>query len=89
MDIAVRCRGRGRVQGVFFRVSTRRLALSLGLRGHALNLGDGSVEIVACGDDRAVGVLKQWLQDGPDMARVDELVCEPVAADCPAGFRVG
>ena len=89
MEIAVLCRVRGRVQGVVFRDSTRRLALSLGLRGHALNLGDGSVEIVACGDDRAVGVLKDWLQDGPEMARVDELQCEPVAADCPPGFRVG
>lgn len=77
------------MQGVFFRDSTRRLALSLGLRGHARNLADGSVEVLACGDVKAVGVLKRWLQDGPDLARVDELTCESAGADCPAGFHTG
>ena len=39
----------GKVQGVFFRASTRKQALRLGLRGYAKNLADGSVEVLAVG----------------------------------------
>ena len=39
----------GRVQGVFFRASTRDVATGLGLTGHAINLPDGRVEVLACG----------------------------------------
>jgi acylphosphatase len=38
---------KGRVQGVFFRASTRRVAESLGITGHAINLPDGDVEVIA------------------------------------------
>jgi acylphosphatase len=45
----------GRVQGVFFRVSTRDVAVPLNITGHAINLPDGSVEVLACGDAAALG----------------------------------
>ena len=60
----------GKVQGVFFRASTREQALRLGLRGHARNLRDGRVEVVAAGDAAAIEKLAQWLQHGPPMAEV-------------------
>lgn len=60
----------GRVQGVFFRDSTRQVARKLGLRGYANNLPDGSVEVVACGGRQAVDSLGQWLQSGPPRASV-------------------
>ena len=60
----------GRVQGVFFRESTRREAMNLGLTGYAINLPDGSVEIVASGDRGAVDALESWLHVGPRMASV-------------------
>ena len=60
----------GKVQGVFFRASTREQALRLGLRGHARNLRDGRVEVVAAGDAAAIETLAQWLQHGPPMAEV-------------------
>jgi acylphosphatase len=85
----VRCRIRGRVQGVFFRDSTRRLAVSLGLRGHALNMPDGSVEVVACGGQEAVAVLRGWLAEGPPRAHVDVVECLPLENAVPNGFRVG
>jgi acylphosphatase len=85
----MRCRVRGRVQGVFFRDSTRRLAVSLGLRGHAVNMPDGSVEVVACGGQQAVEVLRQWLREGPPRARVDAVECQALVGEVPAGFRVG
>ena len=60
----------GRVQGVFFRVSTRDVALRLSLTGYAKNLPDGCVEVVACGQPDAVDKLAAWLHEGPQMASV-------------------
>ena len=61
----------GRVQGVFFRASTRERALALGLHGHAVNLPDGRVEVHAAGDAEALEKLAVWLQHGPPMAKVE------------------
>lgn len=62
---------RGKVQGVWFRASTRDEALMLGLRGYASNLSNGDVEVLAVGDADAIDRLAAWLQQGPPMARVD------------------
>jgi acylphosphatase len=61
----------GRVQGVFFRASTRIEALRLGVSGHAKNLDDGRVEVVASGNAEALDSLERWLRVGPPSARVD------------------
>ena len=55
----------GRVQGVFFRCSTRRQAEALGLTGSAFNEPDGSVSVLACGSQIALDELEAWLQKGP------------------------
>lgn len=79
----------GRVQGVAFRACTRAQAEALGLRGYARNLPDGSVEVLACGDEQALDALLRWLQHGPPAARVDSVRSEDAPAeDCPPGFRV-
>ena len=80
---------KGRVQGVFFRASTRRVAESLGVSGYAINLPNGDVEVLACGSDDAVDRLGDWLQHGPDMARVDNVSVETVEIDVPEGFQTG
>ena len=87
---AVRFRVYGRVQGVFFRASTAREAVGLGLSGHALNLPDGSVEVLACGAPGDIERLRQWLDDGPPMARVERVASEPAdPTEAPAGFVTG
>jgi acylphosphatase len=63
----------GKVQGVFFRHSTRIEARRLGLRGIARNLPDGSVEVLAQGPAAAVDELLNWTRRGPPDARVDEV----------------
>ena len=63
----------GRVQGVFFRASTRDAARALGLAGYARNLDDGRVEVVAQGSEDAIEALRAWLHDGPPQARVDQV----------------
>jgi acylphosphatase len=64
---------RGKVQGVWFRASTRDEAVALGLRGHASNLSNGDVEVLAAGEGEAIEQLAAWLQHGPPMARVDDV----------------
>ncbi len=78
---------RGKVQGVFFRASTRDLAQRLGLTGHAINLPDGSVEVLVCGDADAIQSMRNWLQRGPRMARVDSLHEQSVDGAVPDSFR--
>lgn len=63
----------GRVQGVFFRASTRDEALRLGIGGWVRNQNDGSVEIVAEGDREQLEEFIDWCRTGPPDARVDEL----------------
>ncbi len=63
----------GKVQGVWFRESTRQQAMRLGLMGHAKNLPDGSVEVLAMGSDSALAELAAWLHRGPPLARVEQV----------------
>ncbi len=82
----------GKVQGVYFRHSTRIEAERLGVRGIARNLADGSVEVIALGDAAAVLSLYEWLKLGPVQARVDAVQdSEPAAEDLaclPQRFEV-
>lgn len=79
----------GRVQGVSFRASTRRQAEPLGLSGHAVNLPDGRVEVVAAGAAPALDELEGWLAKGPSAARVDGLERAEAPADVRPGFSTG
>ena len=60
----------GRVQGVFFRDSTRMQANTLGLKGGVRNLRDGRVEVIVCGPEDLVQTLIKWLKIGPKHAKV-------------------
>jgi acylphosphatase len=83
---------RGKVQGVWFRASTRDEASRLGLTGHARNLADGSVEVLAMGDADAIDALARWLHIGPPLARVEVVSRSDLATDSWAtcdGFAIG
>ncbi len=66
----------GRVQGVFFRDHTRRWASSLNLTGWVRNLIDGRVEALAEGDKENIEGLVARLQEGPPLARVENVEVE-------------
>lgn len=55
--------------------------MRLGLRGHAINLVDGRVEVLAVGDGDAIEELANWLQCGPPLARVDVMDRRDASAD--------
>ena len=64
---------RGRVQGVWYRDSTRTMARKLGLTGWVKNRPDGAVEAAAEGPRETVEALIGWLHQGPPLARVDDV----------------
>ncbi len=86
--ICKRCIVTGRVQGVWFRDTTRRRALELGLSGSATNLPDGSVEVIVCGGGDAVDALCEWLWQGSPLSQVADVRCADWAGECPAGFSI-
>ncbi|NIJ94105.1 acylphosphatase [Xanthomonas campestris] len=79
----------GVVQGVWFRAATRERAVALGLRGHARNLPDGSVEVLAAGTDAALDALETRLWQGPPAARVAAVTrmpcAQPPTEECVTG----
>ena len=79
----------GRVQGVFYRSSTRETALASGVTGYAQNLPDGAVEVLACGDAGAIEALERWLWEGPAAARVAEVARGEWSGAEPEDFRTG
>jgi acylphosphatase len=76
----------GKVQGVWFRESTKREAIKLNLEGYAINLPDGRVEVVAAGDESGITALALWLQQGPRLARVDSVIEEETEESGWSGF---
>lgn len=69
----------GRVQGVWFRAATREQAQALQLVGYARNLPDHSVEVLAFGPAEKLALLEAWLAIGPPLAKVTEVLRQPVA----------
>ncbi len=85
----VRVRVRGRVQGVWFRESTRRAAEGAGVRGWVCNRRDGSVEALLDGASAAVRSVVDFMGVGPEQARVAEVaVTDEPPGETPAGFEV-
>lgn len=87
MQVCKRCLISGRVQGVFYRASAAEHARALGVTGHAKNLPDGRVEVLACGEEAAVAGLCEWLRQGPPAAKVTAVEIAAAEVDrIPTGF---
>lgn len=78
----------GRVQGVWFRESTRREAEDCGVAGWVRNLPDGRVEAVFEGRAEAVAHLVHWVRRGPDQAHVSDVQVKDEAPQGERGFRI-
>jgi len=66
----------GSVQGVFFRANARKIAESLGLKGYAKNIPDGTVEVVAEGPEDKLKELIEYCKKGPETAEVSKVDVE-------------
>jgi acylphosphatase len=71
----------GKVQGVFYRASTAKQAIELGLAGTVQNLTDGRVEVYLRGEVDTVEAMYLWLLVGPPLAAVDTVTDVPVSND--------
>ncbi|HPJ94598.1 MAG TPA: acylphosphatase [Deltaproteobacteria bacterium] len=63
----------GRVQGVWFRATTREMAQKYRIMGWVRNTTDGSVEAHIQGEESAVDKMLSWCRQGPPGARVDDV----------------
>ena len=71
----------GRVQGVYFRMFTQNKAKQFGIKGHARNLPDGRVEIIAEADHNSIEKLIEWSHKGPVTARVVQVEINDLESD--------
>jgi acylphosphatase len=78
----------GRVQGVFFRDTTRRMAVARGVSGWVRNNADGTVEAVFEGEDDAVGSLVDFCREGPRGAEVESVEVSEEEPGGAEGFEV-
>ncbi len=78
----------GRVQGVFFRDSTRKRAESLGIAGWAANRADGAVEAVFEGEPDAVESMIRYAREGPGRAEVSDLEVTEEEPEGASSFEV-
>jgi acylphosphatase len=78
----------GRVQGVFFRDTTRRQASSRGVAGWVSNRSDGAVEAVFEGEPDAVDALVRFTREGPRGADVSDVEVSEEEPEGLSGFEV-
>jgi len=67
----------GKVQGVYYRATTKAVADHLGVRGFIVNRPDGSVYMEAEGDDFGLESLLEFCREGSERAEVEEVRSEP------------
>ncbi|MFT5264571.1 MAG: acylphosphatase [Polaribacter sp.] len=78
----------GKVQGVWFRASTKRKADELGLVGMVKNEKDGSVYVEVQGTEAALNDFRTWCSVGPELAQVEKVIIEEMEEKLFLGFEV-
>ncbi len=78
----------GKVQGVFYRQSTKEKALSLNITGTVKNLPDGNVEIIATAEEDQLNELLAWSKHGPKHAEVTNVKTEYIELQKFTDFKI-
>ena len=86
--VAVHLFVHGRVQGVFYRAKTQKVAEGLGLTGWVKNCDDGSVEIHAEGNKAKLEELIKWCHRGPALASVSKIDLNWLEAEGLSAFNI-
>jgi len=79
----------GRVQGVGYRLFCKRRAKDIGVEGYALNLPDGRVEVLVCGEEELIEKMIDSLHQGPAFAQVLGVDVESCEKPEISGFMTG
>jgi acylphosphatase len=78
----------GLVQGVFYRQTTKAKAIEAGITGEVRNKTDGTVHIIATGNEEKLQGLIEWCKKGPDMAIVTNVKVENIPLRSFSGFNI-
>ncbi len=78
----------GRVQGVYYRATTKETAQRSDINGWVKNLDDGRVEAIFEGDREAVEAMVEWCHTGSPRARVDDVEVEYGEPEAICGFEI-
>jgi acylphosphatase len=78
----------GKVQGVYYRQSTREKSMQLGISGIVKNLTNGSVEVIASGTSDQLNNLVEWCKQGPPKAVVSSIESEELPYQSFNGFKI-
>ena len=78
----------GRVQGVYYRATTRDTAREHDVDGWVKNLDDGRVEAVFEGPEAAVQSMVEFCHDGSPVANVDDVTVEYDEPQGVNGFEI-
>lgn len=78
----------GKVQGVYYRQSTKEKARELGITGYIKNQPDGTVYIIATGTEEQLQQLVNWCKQGPPRAGVDTVQTQVTDAQVFSGFTI-
>ena len=78
----------GKVQGVYYRQSTKEKAIELGITGLVRNEPDGSVHVIATGIAEKLQALAEWCKKGPPRAVVTNVETTTLEARCFDGFSI-
>lgn len=79
---------KGKVQGVYFRQSTKQKALELNITGWIRNTPDNTVEAFAQGDEERMQIFIAWCHEGPPAARVSEVIATEAPIDESSSFII-
>jgi acylphosphatase len=79
---------KGKVQGVFFRASTKDKANELGIKGWVKNMPDGNVEVLAAGNKDQLENFIEWCRRGPTQAIVSDVVVSNAEESFLNEFRI-
>ena len=79
---------KGKVQGVFYRQSTKETANRLGITGEVKNLSNGDVHIIATGSEEQLQSLTTWCKRGPERAVVTDVIIENISLQSFDKFKV-
>lgn len=79
---------KGKVQGVFFRATAKKIAEQMGITGWVKNTDAGDVEAVACGSNEQLQQFISWCKKGPEKAVVTSVEVKNIEEQSFSGFKV-
>lgn len=78
MNVSYMAHVSGKVQGVYFRVSSQQVAIEYSVSGYARNLSNGEVEVLMSGEEQNIKKMISWLEQGPEEAEVTHVDVQKV-----------